>query len=200
VRLPKSAKVVIVPEDERAKRALEKLGSDRLRRYNIKALQEGPVARTSTRSGSRRPKPRDIDDSAYEPDARARAILRGKHVVEEDLKQSGGAFELDQVQKLLNGISRQMVDRKVRDRSLLAVNGPSNRRVYPTVQFNRDGSLVSGLKRVREALPTENPWVVLNFLVHPDVRLGGRKPIELLREGEVDLVVQAASAMGNQGA
>jgi hypothetical protein len=84
--------------------------------------------------------------------------------------------------------------------SLLAVTGPSNRRVYPTVQFNRDGSVVSGLKVVREALPTENSWAILNFLVRPDSRLNGRKPIDLLRDGKVDLVVQAARGMGEQGA
>jgi hypothetical protein len=40
---------------------------------------------------------------------------------------------------------------------------------------------------------------VLNFLVRPDPRLSGRKPIDLLRAGEIDLVVDAARRMGQQG-
>src|SRR3712207_9581631 len=64
-----------------------------------------------------------------------------------------------------------------RSGSLLAVPGPSNRRAYPTVQFTSDGTVVPGLKAVQDALPTDNPWAVLNFLVRPDPRLNGRKPI-----------------------
>ena len=63
--------------------------------------------------------------------------------------------------------------------------GPSNRRSYPTVQFNRDGSVIEGLKALRQALPTRNPWAVLNFLVNPQDGLSGAKPIERLRAGAV---------------
>jgi len=52
---------------------------------------------------------------------------------------------------------------------------------------------------VREALPTENPWAVLNFLVRPDPHLNGRTPIDLLKAGEIGLVVDAARRMGQQG-
>ena len=201
VKLPKKATVFIVPGDAQAEKALQKIGPDRIRRLKGPGVfsPEGRFVRRGARQGSPA-KPGPIDLSAYEPDARARAILRGRRTVEEDLKQSGGAYELDEVRELLHGISRQMVDRKVKDGSLLAVTGPSSRRVYPTVQFNKDGLLVAGLKAVREALPTENPWAVLNFLVRPDSRLDGRKPIDLLREGHVDVVVQAARGMGEQGA
>jgi hypothetical protein len=119
-------------------------------------------------------------------------------IAQNDLKESGGAYDLDQVRVLMNGISRQMVDRKVREGSLLAVPGPSNRRAYPTIQFTRDGTVVPGLKAVQDALPTKNPWAVLNFLVRPDPRLNGRKPIDLLQGGEIDLVVEAARQMGHQ--
>jgi hypothetical protein len=66
------------------------------------------------------------------------------------------------------------------------------------VQFTRDG-LVAGLKEVQQALPPRNPWAVLNFFVRPDDRLGGRKPIDVLRQGDVKLVVSAARGMGLQG-
>jgi hypothetical protein len=99
----------------------------------------------------------------------------------------------------MQGVSRQRIDKQVRDGSLLAVPGPSNRRYYPTAQFQSDGTVVKGLKAVREALPTRNPWAVLNFLVQPDVRLKGRKPIEALKAGAIGEVVEAARSMGRQG-
>lgn len=80
----------------------------------------------------------------------------------------------------------------MQDGSLLAVPGPGNLRSFPTLQFNADGTVVEGLKHVRKALAQNDPWAVLNFLAQPDERLNGRKPIDLLRAGEIELVVDAA--------
>ena len=143
----------------------------------------------------------DPDDmaGAFAPDARARAILRGQRMMREDLKNAGGAFDLGEVSEVLGSISRQAVDKKVRDGTLLAVPGPGNRRRYPTAQFDDSGQLVKGLREVRAALPTSNPWMILNFLVNPDAMLGDRPPIALLREGRIEAVVEAARRVGEQG-
>lgn len=140
----------------------------------------------------------DIENPAYAPDSRARALLRGLTIAEADLQEAGGAFTPDEVRRLLNGVSRQALEKRVKDGSLLAVPGPSNRRRYPAVQFTREG-VVPGLKQVQAALPTRNPWAVLNFLVRSDDRLNGRAPIALLREGDVERVVSAARGIGVQG-
>ena len=67
------------------------------------------------------------------------------------------------------------------------------------VQFNADGTLVDGLKDVQDAMPTRNPWAVLNFLIHADDRLQGVRPIELLRQGKIAAVVAAAARMAQPG-
>jgi hypothetical protein len=141
-----------------------------------------------------------IEASAFAPGARAKAVLRGVEIAEADLRSSGGAYDLEQVQQLLHGVSRQRIDKRVREGSLLAVPGPSNKRRYPAVQFKDDGTVVDGLPDVLEALPTKNGFAILNFLVRPDRRLDGRRPIDLLEAGQVDLVVEAAQRMGEQGA
>jgi hypothetical protein len=141
-----------------------------------------------------------ISQKAFEPDARAQALLEGVRIAQEDLRKAGGAYDLEQVRTLMQGVSRQAVDKRVQEGSLLAVPGPSNRRSYPTLQFNPDGTIVEGLKAVRAALPTNNPWTILNFLAHPDDRLQGRKPIDVLKAGNVELVVEAARRLGQQGA
>jgi len=141
-----------------------------------------------------------IDKTAFVPDARSQALLAGLRIAQQDLREAGGAFTLDEVCALMHGISRQRVDRRVKDGTLLAVPGPSNRRVYPTVQFLRDGSVVAGLAPVLAALPTRNPWAVLNCLTRPDRRLGDRPPIDLLKAGDVASGVDAAQRMAEQGA
>ena len=141
-----------------------------------------------------------MDRTAFEPDARSLALLEGVRIAREDLRAAGGAYDLDQVRTLMGGVTRQAVEKRVQEGSLLAVPGPSNRRSFPTLQFNGDGTLVAGLREVREALPTRNAWTILNFLAQPDDRLDGRKPIDLLKAAEIKLVLEAARRVGQQGA
>jgi hypothetical protein len=131
---------------------------------------------------------------------RARAILRGKAIAADDLRDSGGSYNLEEVRQVLNGVSRQSVEKRVREGRLLAVIGRNNRRFYPVAQFNDDGAVVDGLRAVQDALATRNGYAVLNFLVHPDPRLDNRRPIDLLKQGEVARVVEAAARVGEPGA
>lgn len=140
-----------------------------------------------------------IKASAFQPGARARALLRGAEAIAEDLKAAGGTFDLEAVCSLTH-LTRQAIHKQVTDGRLLAVPGPSNRNVYPVAQFNDDGRPVEGLKEVREALGSGSPWMLLNFLVNPEARLDNRKPIDLLRAGKFDVVVEAARHVGIQGA
>ncbi|MCF7645504.1 hypothetical protein KQ944_10810 [Bacillus subtilis] len=173
-----------------------------------KKTRQSPSAnaksRVSTSRAKRQPaqKPagKALAKEAYQPDARALALLRGVEIAQQDLREAGGAYTLEQVRLLLQGISRQAVDKRVQEGTLLAVPGPANRRAYPTIQFLNDGSIVAGLKAVRQALGSTNPWFILNFLSRPDERLNGKKPIELLRRGETEAVLEAARLNGLQGA
>ena len=136
---------------------------------------------------------------AGEPDARRRALMRGEVIAQQDLIAAGGALSLAQVQRLLAGASQQRVEQMVADHCLLAVPSPGGGQGYPAFQFLDDGSVVPGLKRVVTALPTKSPWGILNFLVHPDFRLNERRPIDLLKAGDIGLVVEAAAAVDTQG-
>ena len=42
--------------------------------------------------------------------------------------------------------------------------------------------------------------MLLDFLVNPEARLDNRKPIDLLRAGNLETVVEAARRVGIQGA
>jgi hypothetical protein len=140
-----------------------------------------------------------ISRKAFEPDPYSMAILRGKKIAAEDLKRSGGAYSLEQVQALLNGISRQAIEKRVQEGSLFAVPGPNNRKHYPVIQFYSDGRPVKGLKEVIKAIPTDNPWDILNFLTNADYMLDNRRPIDVLKNGEIDKVIFSASRIGEMG-
>lgn len=186
-KLPEGVSLAVVSQKRFSASSLK--GMFKLKKRAV-VLQTEPEAGSSA----------DIRADAYKPDARARALLRGIKLVEQDLKSSGGAFALEQVEELMHNISRQAVHNRVRTGSLLAVPGPSNRATYPVVQFMPDGRPVEGLKEVREALDTESAWMVLNFLVNPEPKLRGKKPIDLLKAGRIDEVVEAARRVAVQGA
>jgi hypothetical protein len=139
-----------------------------------------------------------IEKAAFEPDARSRALLLGVKIARQDLRAAGGAYDLAEVESLL-GVSRQAINKRVRQGSLLAVPGPGNRLRYPTVQFKPDGSIVEGLREVKEVLPSRNVWVTLNFLVSRDPRLNNRRPIDLLKKGDVESVIESARRIDEQG-
>ena len=151
-------------------------------------------SRDADRSGT------DIGDAAFVPSARARAVLRGKEIAAQDLLESGGSYSLEDVRKLFNGVTRQSIEKRVRDGKMLAVPGPNNKRFYPVAQFTDDGAVVEGLQALAKALRTENGLAILNFLVNPSSPLDDAKPIDLLRNGEVERVVEAAESYGEQGA
>jgi len=192
LKLPAGAKVAIVSSRPESVREIRKSVRGHVARVTEVIEREGGRARSKRETF--------VDKSAFEPDARSRAMLEGVRIAQEDLRDAGGAYDLDQVRTLMRGVSRQAVDKRVQEGSLLAVPGPSNRRSYPTIQFNQDGSIVAGLKDVRDALRTRNAWTILNFLSRPDARLDNRRPVDLLRSGKLDIVLETARGHGEQGA
>ncbi len=194
--LPQGAAVAIIPTSAAVDAKLRHAGYQQLKRSRWVVAEAATEAKEqgSTAKSAR------VGREAFEPDARARAMLRGVEYARADLRDAGGAYDLDQVRTLMHDVSRQAIDKRVKEGSLLAVPGPSNRRRFPTIQFNADGAVVPGLKAVQDTLGYESPWVVLNFLVNPDDRLNGERPIEVLRRGEVERVVESARRVGVQGA
>lgn len=197
-QLPAGAQVAVVTSQAETASSVVRTVGKRFRGNSMVVCKMRQLAKAKAKERSETTS--TVDKAAFEPDARSRAVLQGVRIAQNDLKAAGGAYDLEQVRTLLHGVSRQAVDKRVQEGSLLAVPGPSNRRCYPTLQFNRDGSVVTGLKEVQDALPVESPWAVLNFLARPDDRLGGRKPIDVLREGNLPLVLEAANRYGEQGA
>lgn len=194
--IPDDTQVFVVPKTAAAEKVLKRSGTFE------KVGPRGSRARTSqsivseAKSGAWR----SVRQEVFEPGARARAILRGIAHAEADLEDAGGAFDIDQVRTLLRGVSRQAVDKRVNEGALLAVPGPSGRRRFPALQFQDDGAVVAGLKEIQVALGFASAWSVLNFLVNAHDMLGGDRPIDALRRGEVDIVAQAARQSGVHGA
>lgn len=105
--------------------------------------------------------------------------------------QLGPAYRQADVAALL-GKSKQAVSR---DRHLLALRTRGGAIVYPAFQF--DGRrLLPGLGTVVTTLVpvAASPWTVASWLTSGSASLDGRRPLDVLREGEVAAVQRAADA------
>lgn len=128
----------------------------------------------------------------------ARARLRGILAMRQILHAEGGTFTVNQVKDLL-GISRQAVDKRRKADQLLAVELPRRGLLYPVWQFAESGTL-PGLIETLGVLRPHDSWARLRFFVTRNDRLAGRRPLDLLRKGDIERVLRAAEMFGEHGA
>lgn len=133
-----------------------------------------------------------VDPPAPDPLAAARA--RGAQAKGELLRQAGGALRLGEVARRL-GVSPQAVHARLKRGTLLAVPQANGEWLYPACQFGPDGAL-PGLGTVLQAFGVRSPWTQLSVLLAPAAPLGGRTPLQALRDGEPDAAAQAVSTYG----
>jgi hypothetical protein len=63
------------------------------------------------------------------------------------------------------------------------------KRAYPAFQIADDG-LLPGMSAVVQAFAIDEPWMRVNFMLTGNARLGGRRPIDALREGQIGEVIE----------
>jgi hypothetical protein len=97
------------------------------------------------------------------------------------------------------GVSRQRLQRMREEGQLLAVLVRERRAaLYPYWQFTREGDVVAGLERLVRASREAGlgPETFHFFMTEPNERLGGERPADLLRRGELDRVVDVLRSSG----
>ena len=131
------------------------------------------------------------------PDPLTAALLRGAEMKRALLRAEGGVLSARQLAEHL-GITPQGVGKR-RDRNQVFWLPVGDGYVYPTFQVG-PGGLLPGVREVLDAFEEDDPWARASFMLTGDARLGGRRPIDVLREGDVASVTRAARGYGEHGA
>lgn len=126
--------------------------------------------------------------------ATARGVAQRKALLEAE----GGTASGQELAEIL-GISRQAVDKRRRSGTLLAVPNGSNDWRYPRWQILGNQAL-PGFEQVMKAFGSRGAWTRLHFLLSPNERFDDERPIDLLRRGDVNGVIEAVIALGEEGA
>lgn len=136
-------------------------------------------------------------DFTAEPDPLTAALLRGVEAKRALLKAEGGVLSAQQLAAHL-GITPQGLGKK-REKAQIFFVEVGDGYVYPAFQIDENG-LLPGIREVLDAFKVDDPWMRAHFMLTGERRLSGRRPIDVLRAGEIAPVVKAASAYGEHGA
>ena len=130
-------------------------------------------------------------------DPLAAARLRGLVAKRGLLERGGGVYTAAEVAELL-GLTRQAVNGRRRSGRLLGLDRGRHGLAYPAWQL-RDGRPLPGLEEVLAKLRGADPWEQLGFFLEPHDALDGETPLVALERGDLDPVLRAARALGEQG-
>lgn len=120
----------------------------------------------------------------------SRSTLRRERL---DRDALGDAYTTEAMRELL-GVGSKELRSMVSDAQVLEVTGAKGERGFPVLQVGPDGHLLPGLGEVLCELAggVGDPWTWWIWCTSRPAWAGGRRVWELLRDGEVDVVIRAA--------
>ena len=131
-----------------------------------------------------------------ERDPLAKAKIRGLKLKQQLIETEGGCASSEEIAKML-GISRQAINQRRQRGKLIGLSKGKGKYLYPLWQFTDTGNTLSGLEDVLEKLQDFDPWMQITFFLNPSVRLHNQTPLEMLRMGKVEPVIQTALSFAN---
>ncbi|GLU27899.1 DNA-binding protein [Brucella sp. NBRC 12950] len=140
--------------------------------------------------------PEFIGEAVADLDPMAPALARNVEHRSWLLQRAGGVLSAEDAGKVA-GITRQAIDKRRRSKVILAVRDGSDWK-YPVCQF-RDGEVLPGIAEVVRGLEDQGSWATLDFLLAPDSVLGGRSPVDALRQGDRGAVERLVRANAGEG-
>ncbi len=128
----------------------------------------------------------------------AMALGRGVLAREQLKREEGGSFSAEEARLQLGGLSKEAVLKRYRKGRLLGWREARQNAVrFPVWQF-ADGNVLSGLTDVLETLNRigwMDDWGRILFFLNPRASLGGKRPLDLLRNGEIKRVAGLAESL-----
>lgn len=165
---------------------------------STRAVVEAASARTDYEVLLSVLKSREIVNELVKADPLAQAKLRGIEAKKRLLSAEGGILSTQEVASLLD-ISPQAIHKRRRAGKLIGIAQGLNQYYFPAWQFEGNHT-VAGLEKVLGVLSDHDPLMQVVFMLNPNDRLDGQRPLDLLRANRLDEVLTAAKTLGEHGA
>ena len=137
-----------------------------------------------------------LSEKEYSTEERKRihiqSILNSFNYRRELLKDT---VDVNQVMEILNYDSRQAPLNRLKAHSLIAIKD-NQKWWFPLWQFdaNTSNGIVNGLSKVLKALNCSN-LAKISWLVNPSPYFANKSPLELLKTGDIERVIEATTAI-----
>jgi hypothetical protein len=180
---------------ERVRRFFDDAVVSQLHDAALKAALNAPTELDTILNALERP---EVAALVRDRDPLALARLRGIEAKRRILTGDGGILSAEKVGQILT-ISRQAVEKRRKAGRLIGVSLGRRGFGYPAWQFSERGALPH-LEAVLDALKQHDAWTKLAFFTTENLATESKKPLDLLRSGDVEKVLAAARTYGEQGA
>ena len=128
----------------------------------------------------------------------AMALGRGLLAREQLKMAEGGSYSAEEARLQLGGLSKEAVLKRYRKGHLLGWREARQNAVrFPAWQFS-NGNMLKGLPEVLEVLNRidwMDDWGRILFFLNPRDSLEGKRPLDLLRNGEIKRIVALAESL-----
>lgn len=127
----------------------------------------------------------------------ARARVRGLEVRQQLVEAEGGSLSSEETARLLQISKTAVLKRLAAGRLLAWQEERLQAKRFPRWQFDAHGQVLNGLEEVLAILNADerlDAWGKMLFFLQEKPSLGGRRPLDLLREGKQGEVRLAAGA------
>lgn len=126
----------------------------------------------------------------------AEALFRGMEARQRIREMEGGTLSAEETGRLLGIVKQAVIDRHKKGR-LLGWREKQGAIRFPVWQFGQDGKVLGGLAEALAALSRNkhlDDWAKVLFFVNPRDSLKNQRPLDLLRKGETQHVIEHARA------
>lgn len=117
----------------------------------------------------------------------------GKVVVAELQNTDGGAWSGAELKDKFN-LTPAFLHRRRKEHRIVYWRNAKDDYFYPRWQFTPSGALLPGVQDVLQIFASRDEWRVMRYFLGLRKQLGDRRPLDLLRSGEVDKVIAHARA------
>ena len=121
----------------------------------------------------------------------AAAIVKGFKAVEVLRKAEGGAWSSAEIRKRFGFGLAELRRRRERHR-IVFWQGAKRAIRYPKWEFTTTGTLLPGVEELLQIFHSPDQWRVMGYFLGPRQQLDGRRPLDLLRAGEIERVLDHA--------
>lgn len=117
----------------------------------------------------------------------------GKKEVQQLKEAEGGGLDRNQAADRLSISIPALHSRRKQGRIVAWPDGGAHRFKFPRWQFGANGML-PGVEDCLQALRGSDEWAIMRFFLFPSESIGGKRPLDLLREGRIDEAVELAKS------